>query len=217
MSYINSTIGRKQLVGLAGLGLSLFVLVHMSGNLLVFLGPEAYNRYGHALTSNPLIYLAEAGLAALFLGHLVLASILAYRNRKARPSRYATKGVKTDPDFATKTLWFQGMVIFAFLIFHLITFKFGTYYPAFYDGVEMRDLYKLMEESFAQPLYVVGYGIVLLILGTHLGHGLHSSFQTLGLNGESVDGKLKVVGKIYAVVVTVGFLLPPLYIFFVNN
>ena len=74
-----------------------------------------------------------------------------------------------------------------------------------------------MEESFAQPLYLVAYGFVLLILGTHLGHGLASSFQTLGLNGEHIDDKLKCVGKAYAVLVTVGFLLPPFYIFFVNN
>ena len=217
MSYISSTIGRKQMVGIAGLGLSLFVLVHMAGNLLIFVGPQAYNKYAHALTSNPLIYVAEAGLMAIFLAHLVLASILAYKNRAAKGATYAKPGKKTAASFAAKTLWFQGVVIIAFLIFHLITFKFGTYYPAFYDGVEMRDLFKLMEESFAQPLYVALYGVVLLILGTHLGHGLASSFQTLGWNGEHLDGKIKCIGKAYAILVTVGFLLPPIYILFVNN
>lgn len=217
MSYISSTIGRKQMVGVAGLGLSLFVLVHMAGNLLIFVGPEMYNKYAHALTSNPLIYVAEAGLMAIFVAHLVVATILACLNRKAKDTNYAVAGAKTKASFAARTMWFQGVVILAFLVFHLITFKYGTYYSVMYDGIEMRDLFMLMEESFASPLYLLIYGVVLLILGTHLGHGLASSFQTLGFNGEHVDGKIKCIGKAYAVLVTVGFLMPPFYIFFVNN
>lgn len=72
MNYFSSTIGRKQMVGVAGLGLSLFVLTHMAGNLFMFIGPEAYNKYAHALTSNPLIYIAEGGLISIFLLHLVV-------------------------------------------------------------------------------------------------------------------------------------------------
>ncbi len=216
MSYFSSTIGRKQMVGLAGIGLSGFVLTHMAGNLLMFVGPEAYNKYAHALTSNPLIYAAEAGLLGMFVAHLIIALFLAFKNKKAKGSTYAVAGKKNKASFASKTMQYQGVVILAFLVWHLKTFKYGTYYPANYDGVVMRDLFRLMEESFAQPLYVVIYLIVLLILGTHLGHGLASSFQSLGLNGEKYDAKIKCIGKAYTVLVTLGFLLPPFYIYLIH-
>ncbi len=215
MSYFSSTIGKKQLVGVAGLGLSLFVLTHMAGNLLMFVGPEAYNKYAHALTSNKLIYIIEAGLLGVFLLHLAVALGLVLKNKVAKGSTYAVAPKRSGASFAAKTMQFQGIVIIAFLIWHLITFKYGTYYPAFYDGVEMRDLFKLMVESFGQPLYVAAYFGVLILLGMHLGHGLASSFQTLGFNGEKFDSKIKLIGKIYAALVTVGFLLPPFYIYFV--
>lgn len=216
MGYLSSTIGRKQMVGVAGLGLSFFVLTHMAGNLLIFVGPEVYNKYAHALTSNPLIYAAEAGLLGIFILHLILASVLAFKNRKAKETTYAVGATKNKASFASRTMWFQGVVILTFLVWHLITFKYGTYYSASYGGVEMRDLFKLMEESFAQPLYVGAYVAVLLILGTHLGHGLASSFQTLGLNGEKYDCKIKCIGKVYTCLVTIGFSLPPIYIYLVH-
>jgi len=88
-SYFCSTIGKKQIVAVTGLGMAVFVLIHMLGNCLIFLGPEAYNTYSHKLTSTPLIYLAEAGLVIIFLMHLYLTISLAIRNRRARPHNYA--------------------------------------------------------------------------------------------------------------------------------
>lgn len=215
MNFFSSTIGKKQMVGVAGLGLSLFVLTHMAGNLLMFIGPEAYNKYAHALTSNPLIYIIEAGLMAVFLVHLVVALGLVLKNKIAKGSTYAVAPKKNTSSFAARTMQFQGVVIIAFLIWHLITFKYGTYYAVTYDGVEMRDLFKLMVECFGQPLYVAAYFGVVVLLGLHLGHGLASSFQTLGLNGEKYDCKIKCIGKAYAALVTTGFLLPPFYIYLV--
>jgi succinate dehydrogenase / fumarate reductase cytochrome b subunit len=217
MTYLSSTIGRKQLVGLAGLGLSLFVLVHMAGNLLILVGPEVYNKYAHTLTSNPLIYVAEAGLVGIFLLHVLIASFLTLKNKRARNKGYAASPTKTSASFASRTVFFQGMVIFIFVIWHLISFKFGPNYPTSYEGTEMRDLYQLMEESFSQLWYIGVYYFVLLLLGLHLGHGLASSLQTLGLNGDDYDSKVKMVGKAYSFVVTVGFMLPPLYIFMITN
>ncbi len=215
MGYFTSTVGRKQMVGLAGLGLSGFVLIHMAGNLLIFLGPQVYNKYAHALISNPAIYFFEVILVAMLVVHMVIALFLAFKNKKAKGSTYAVMGKKNRASLASRTMQFQGVVILAFLVWHLITFKYGTYYPANYDGIEMRDLFRLMEESFKNPLYVGGYLIVLVILGTHLGHGLASSFQSLGLNGVKYDFKIKYIAKAYAVLVTIGFLLPPFYIYLI--
>ncbi len=215
MSYFTSTIGRKQMVGLAGLGLSVFVLTHMAGNLLMFVDPEIYNKYAHTLTSNPVIYFVEAILIGMFLIHMVIALFLVFKNKKAKGSNYAVMGRKNSASLASRTMQFQGVVILAFLVWHLITFKYGTRYLVSYDGIQMRDLFRLMEESFKNPLYVGAYLIVLVILGTHLGHGLASSFQSLGLNNAKYDSKIKCIAKVYAFLVTVGFLLPPLYIYLI--
>jgi succinate dehydrogenase / fumarate reductase cytochrome b subunit len=215
MNYFSSTIGRKQMVGVAGLGLSLFVLVHMAGNMLMFVSAEAYNRYGHALTSTPLIYVAEAGLIAIFLIHLVIALYLTWKNKKAKGSTYAVSPKKTASSFASRTLWAQGMIILGFIVLHLITFKFGEYISVTYEGEEMRDLFALMVLVFKNPIYTFSYFGVLLLLGMHLSHGLASSFQTMGWNGERYDEKVKMIGHVYAALVTVGFISQPFYIFFI--
>ncbi len=214
-SYLGSTIGKKQLVGVAGLGLSLFVLAHMTGNLLIFVGPEAYNKYGHALTSNPLIYIAEAGLIGIFLMHVILALFLTKKNNDAKGSRYAARGEKTKASYASKSMRAQGVIIFAFIALHLNTFKFGKIINVEYDGVVMRDLFTLMLEVFAQPLYVFGYVFVLVLLWTHLGHGFSSSLQTLGLNGEKIDPVVTKIGHAYAAIVSLGFIAQPLFVYFV--
>lgn len=215
MNFLRSSIGKKQLVGLAGVGLSLFVLAHMLGNLTMFISPEAYNRYGHALTSNKLIYVAEMGLISIFLLHIIVAIGLSIYNRAAKGGSYAVPAKKSKASYASRTMWFQGVIIFAFVIWHLRMFKYGREIYQSYDGVLMRDLYALLVESFQQPLTVVTYVVVMILLGLHLGHGFSSSFQSLGLNGEKYDAKLKLAGKIYAAVVMIGFIAQPVYIFFV--
>ena len=74
-NYLTSSIGKKQIMAITGLGLVGFTVSHLIGNFLLFLGPDAFNTYAHTLTSNPLIYLAEVGLGSMFLLHLVLAAI----------------------------------------------------------------------------------------------------------------------------------------------
>jgi len=217
MSYFSSTIGRKQMVGVAGLGLSLFVLVHMAGNMLMFIGAEAYNRYAYALTSSPLIYVAEAGLISIFLLHAVVAIVLTIKNKKARGSNYAVSPKKTSSSFAAKTMWAQGVIIIGFVILHLNTFKYGTHYDVTYDGVMMRDVFRLMVEVFQNPVYTFSYFGVLILLGMHLSHGFASSFQTLGLNGAAYDSKVTMAGHVYALLVTIGFISQPFYIFFIHN
>jgi succinate dehydrogenase / fumarate reductase cytochrome b subunit len=213
--YFRSSIGRKQLMGISGLALSLFVLAHMSGNLLLFVGPEAYNSYSHFLVTNHFIYLAEAGLALFFLSHTAIGIRLTIENRKSRSARYALEpnGEKAVCP-TSKTMIFHGLVIFAFTIHHLATFKFGKVYTATYGGVEMRDLYRLVTEVFHEPLYVVWYVVALLLLAAHLSHGFSSSFQSLGFYHPKHTRCLKVFGFFYAAAIAIGFLAPPLVIFF---
>jgi succinate dehydrogenase / fumarate reductase cytochrome b subunit len=214
-NFISSNIGKKYLVGMSGLGLSLFVLIHMSGNLLLFVGPEAYNRYSYALVENPFLIVAELGLLAFFAGHLILGLYLALRNFSARKTRYAvaSSGEKRTT-LVQKTLWIQGVIILVFVVLHLITFKWGPHYDVTYNGVVMRDLYKLVVEVFQSPLYVAWYVLAVAILLFHLSHGLSSSLQSLGLNHPHYNSTIKKIGWVYAVVVGVGFMLQPLYVFF---
>jgi succinate dehydrogenase / fumarate reductase cytochrome b subunit len=202
-------------MGITGLGLCGFLLVHMSGNLLLFVGPEAFNMYSHKLVSNPLIYVAEVGLVALFLVHVFKAVLVSWHNKQARPVDYIrhTNGDKhTTP--VSRTLMAQGLIILVFVILHLATFKYGPHYKITYNGEEVRDIYRLVIEVFHQPGYVVWYTIALLVLSLHLGHGFYSCFQTLGLNHPKYTPALKAIGLIYDVVVSAGFLVLPFYAYF---
>ena len=213
-AYFGSSIGKKKLVGLSGLGIVGFTLMHMSGNLLLFVGGDAYNKYSHALISNPLIEVAEAGLVAIFLLHIVLTVQLTMANRAARPVAYAgaARGDKKT-SFAAKTAILSGALILAFLVLHLLTFKYGEVYSTTVDGVEMRDIYRLVVEKFHDPLYVGWYLLCLLLLGMHLSHGVSASFQSLGLFASN-HPVLKKIALAAAVIIAGGFIAQPLYIFF---
>lgn len=216
-NYFSSTVGRKQLVALGGLGLALFLFTHMAANMLILFSPEAYNMYAHKLVTNPLIYALELGLLSIFILHVVYAVILVLENWKARDKKYAVKPRgKAKASLSSKTMWFQGSVILIFIILHISTFKYGEYYAVTYDGVTVRDLHRLVLEVFQKPGYVIGYIFSLILLYGHLKHGVSSVFQSLGLN--KVNGKIvKAIGWVYGTVVVGGFLSQPIYVYFFYN
>lgn len=217
MRYFSSSVGRKQLMGISGLAISLFSLAHMLGNMSMFLGADAYNKYGHAITSNKLLlYTAEIGLVVMFGIHVYLGIKLSIENKAARKHKYAmpTNGVK-KAEFASKSMKYHGMVLLGFLIYHLITFKYGPEYMVNIDGVEVRDLFKLIVEKFHQPAYVVGYVICMIFIGVHLSHGFNSSFQSLGFNHPRYKPKLRKLSIAFALLVAIGFAAQPLYVYFV--
>jgi len=213
--YIFSAPGKKMLMGVTGLIWAGFVFGHMAGNLLMFVSADAYNSYGHFLTSGNIIYVVEAVLIATLLIHVSCAVSLTHENRKARGNnRYlmrpsGEKGVS----LASKTMAIQGSLILVFIITHLIGFKFGTYYETTVNGVVMRDLHRLVVEVFSNPLAVAWYIIALLLLGMHLSHGFGSIFQSLGLRTRSNAQTLNKLSWTYAAVVALGFLSQPIYVF----
>lgn len=213
--FFRSTVGKKYLMGITGLIWAGFVLAHMAGNLLIFVSPDAYNAYGHALTSGKFIYVAETVLILSFIVHVFSAISLTIQNRQAKESRYSVEasGAKAVTK-ASKMMAVQGSVVLVFIIMHILTFKFGTYYETTVDGVVMRDLHKLVIEVFQSPAYVVGYIVCLILLGFHLSHGVGSTFQSLGLLQRGMADKLKKLSYTYAVVVALGFISQPIYAFF---
>lgn len=213
--YLQSTIGRKQLVAVAAAGLSIFVLTHMAGNLLMFVSPQAYNEYGHAIVTNKLILIIESGLVAIFLAHAVIAMVLAWRNRQARPQRYAVSATgEKATSTASKTMAIQGTLILIFVVLHLRTFKFGTHYDVDYGHGPIRDLFRLMAEVFQSPGYVIWYVLSMVVLGIHLSHGVKSMAQTLGIHHPHYQHKIKIASYVYASLVAIGFISQPIYMFF---
>ncbi len=212
-----STVFQKFIVALTGIGLCVFVLLHMSGNLLLFLGPDIYNQYSHQLITNPLIIPMEIGLAATFIIHILFAIQLSRANRIARPSTPSpSPSCVKAARFGSRSMIYTGLLVLVFLIFHLITFKYGTYYETNVHGVVMRDIYRLVYESFQSPIYTGLYLISLVLLGLHLSHGFSALFQTLGIG--SVRGCiLKKVGYGFALLISLGFISQPLYLLFVRG
>ncbi len=211
---ITSSIVKKQMMGITGLLLCGFLLTHMLGNCLMYLGPETFNSYAHALISNKLIYLAEAGLILIFFCHLALAIRLTVENSMARPIKYFMKqSTGRGATFASSTMPYTGFIILVFIVLHLINFKYGPQYLVSYNGVEMRDIYRVMIEHFSSPLNVLWYIIAMLALGIHLSHGFWSAFQSLGFNHPKYNCCLKATSKAYALFITLGFSAMPIYCF----
>jgi succinate dehydrogenase / fumarate reductase cytochrome b subunit len=212
--FLKSTVGKKYLMGLAGLVWSGFVLAHMAGNLLMFVSPDAYNAYGHALTSGNIIYVAETVLVLALLLHVFLAINLTLQNRAAKGPSYAVTPKGKRARFGSKTMGIQGTIILVFIILHLATFKYGEHFDTTVNGVVMRDLFRLMVNVFKQPGYVVWYLISMVLLGIHLSHGVGSVFQSFGWMNGRFQPLLRKLSIGYAVIVALGFISQPLYIYF---
>lgn len=216
-NYFTSSIGKKQIMALTGFGLVGFTASHLLGNLLILLGPDAFNVYAYTLTSNPLIYVAEAGLIGMFCLHILLAVLLKLGNISARPQGYFVK-VKTGrgESFASSTMPYTGMILLIFIILHLMNFKFGTNYATTVDGVEMRDLFRTVVEYFSNPLYVVWYVFAMIALGLHTSHGVQSMFQTWGVNHPKYTPVIEMASLAYGVFVAAGFSLLAIFCYFQN-
>lgn len=213
LSFFSSTIGMKYMMGLSGLIWTGFVLVHMLGNFLLFVGADAYNSYSHFLTNGTMVYLIEGLLVFSLLSHVIMGIRLTMKNKASRPQGYAVHADRSKgASWASKTMVIHGPIILLFIISHLLTFKFGTHYTTNVGGVEMRDIYRLVIEIFNQPAYVVGYLFCLVLLGFHLSHGVSSVFQSFGLNHRAYETKIKRLGLSYAVIVLLGFVSQPLYV-----
>jgi succinate dehydrogenase / fumarate reductase cytochrome b subunit len=216
----SSSIGSKFLIALTGLFLSLFLVSHLAGNLLFIAGPDQFNHYGHALISNPLILVAEFGLVAIFLLHIVKTVTMFAANRSARPDRYATsKWAKSKNDRSRKslsstTMILTGTITLVFVVTHLFTFKYGPYYETA-EGI--RDLYRLQLAVFSNPGYVAFYLVAMAVIGFHLWHGISSAAQSLGLDSPQWTPRIVWTGRLLTAVITAGFALLPVYTFVVGR
>ena len=212
VSFVTSSIGRKLVMAITGLLMIGFLVTHMSANLLVIFAPEAYNDYSHALTSNPLIYVAEFGLVALFVGHFISGFAVTLGNRKARPVAYGEKnaaGHTSRKSLASTTMIVSGLVLLVFVPLHLLTFKFGTWYELG-GNADVRDLHRLVMEEFERPGFVLWYVGALTLFGAHAWHGFGSAFESMGV---AQRGWIRGFGRVLTAVVWAGFCTVPIYVY----
>jgi succinate dehydrogenase / fumarate reductase cytochrome b subunit len=205
--FLSSLITTKLIVGITGLLLFLYLILHIAGNLMVFLGQDAFNRYSYALMSNPLVVPVELGLVIVFLIHFFKAIRVTLQNRTARPVPYAVKkmaGGASQKSLASSTMIVTGLALLVFIPIHVKMFKYGPEYQ--YGATAMRDLYRVEMENFRSPLAVGLYVLAMVVVGFHLWHGVASSFQSLGLSGPRVTPFIRKTGKAFAVLIAAGFI-----------
>jgi len=202
-----TSVGTKLLIGVTGIALFLYLLIHIAGNLMVFGGPAVFNKYAYTLEGNPLIPIVEIGLLLIFLLHVYKTVRMFLDNQQARPVAYVQKryaGRPSRKSLASSTMIASGLWLFAFIIVHVRAFRYGTEYEWPAGG---RDLYRLEMENFSSPLIVGFYVVSMIVVGSHLWHGVSSAFQSLGVDHPRVTPKLLVAGKLLAVLIAAGFIV----------
>jgi succinate dehydrogenase / fumarate reductase cytochrome b subunit len=214
-SFFSSTVGSKLLVGVTGLAMFGFLIMHLLGNLLLYLGPETFNHYSYKLISNPLVYPAEAGLVLIFVLHAWKTIQLTLSSQKARPVAYAVKKSADHTSrktLASTTMIWTGLFLALFVPFHIATFKFGPHYETAADA-SVRDIYRLVIEIFSRPGYVAFYVVGMVVVGFHLWHGISSTMQTLGVDTPRTTPIIRRAGWALALIIAGGFITIPLWIF----
>ena len=209
-----SSVFKKYIVAASGLFMSLFILGHLVGNSLMLFSSEAFNRYGHALITNPLIYIIEFVVVSIFFIHVFFALKVTFENWGARGGVGYKKRVNKDSSlisFAASTMPYTGAVILIFLILHIIQFKYGAYYEITYAGTVMRDLHRLLLEYFPVPLNAIGYIFAMIILTFHVLHGIWSLTQTFGANRNMYNKLFRVIALCFSLVVLVVYVTFPVW------
>ena len=188
----STSIGRKLVMAATGLLLMGFLLSHLYGNLKVFQGPAAINSYAAWLAGHPFLWVARIGLLSIFVIHIGVGFSLWRESRAARPIPYA-RNKHQRSTFASRQMLMTGMLILAFVVYHLLHFTFGKIQPESYGQMvnDQVDVYRMVVLGFKDPWISGTYIAAMLLLGLHLMHGAGSLFQTFGVNHESYD---KLIG-----------------------
>jgi len=213
--YFSSSVGTKLLIGITGLLLFVYMILHLAGNALIFAGAGLFNEYSHKLISNPLIIPIEIGLALVFLLHIAKAVRMVMANQAARPVRYAKKvnaGHTSRKSFASSTMIGSGLIILVFVLVHIKQFKYGAYYQTISDS-PIRDLYRTEIEVFRNPFWVLFYVIGTVVVGLHLRHGISSGFQSIGFDHPLYTRRLTIIGIVLAVIIGGGLGLIPVWVY----
>ena len=213
MWLLNSSVGKKVIMSVSGVALVLFLLFHMSMNLVALFSGDAYNKICEFLGANWYALVATAGLAALVVLHFVYAFILTMQNRKARgEQRYAYTKQPKEVEWASQNMFVLGVIVLLGMGLHLYNFwanmqlvEVMHMLGANVDVSLAADGTHYIKETFASVVYVVLYLVWLVALWFHLTHGFWSAMQTLGWNNQVWFNRWRCIGNIVSSVIILGF------------
>ena len=211
MWLINSSVGRKVVMSVTGLALILFLTFHGCMNVVALFSGEAYNMICELLGANWYAVAATAGLGALAMLHIVYAFILTAQNRRARGSeRYAVTAKPEKVEWASQNMLVLGIIIFLGLILHLFNFWYNMMFAEL-TGMAVAhhpaDGFAYIQDTFANPVYVVLYVIWIVAIWLHLTHGFWSAMQTFGWSGKTWLDRWKMIGLVYSTLLMLAFLV----------
>jgi succinate dehydrogenase / fumarate reductase cytochrome b subunit len=201
----SASIGKKLLMAITGLSFIGFLCAHLAGNLTIYKGGTAFNAYAEKLHSlGPILTVFEFGLLALALIHVTTGIILFVQNLKARSVPYENDRRAGGRTLSSVTMPYTGIIILAFVIFHLINFSFVD--------KSQRTIFEIVRSAFANPVYMVIYVFVMIVVALHIRHGFWSAFQTIGDNHPKYMPALMVLSVIASLIFGFGFGLLPIYL-----
>jgi len=219
--FFTASIGRKFLMGITGLFLMLFIIVHLTINLLLIFDDsgDLFNKGAHFMATNPAVKIMEPLLGIGFLIHIIWSFLISWENWKARPVKYNKQDLSNASSWASRNMLILGSLVLVFLVIHIVNFYWKikvTGSPLLAEtnvgGEMVENTYNLVSSLFIGSwLYSMLYVLGGLLLGLHVMHGFWSSFQTLGLNNTIWMSRLQLAAKIYAIIIAVGFSIIPLY------
>ena len=200
-----SSIGKKLLMAITGLSFIGFLCAHLAGNLTLYMGGTAFDAYAEKLHSlGPILTVFEFGLLALALIHVTTGIILFVQNLKARSVPYENDQRAGGRTLSSVTMPYTGIIILVFVIFHLINFSFVD--------KSQRTIFEIVSAAFANPVYMVLYVFVMIVVALHIRHGFWSAFQTIGANHPKYMPVLMVLSVIASLIFGFGFGLLPIYL-----
>ncbi|MGH9616734.1 MAG: succinate dehydrogenase cytochrome b subunit [Acidobacteriaceae bacterium] len=211
VAFWQSTNGKKVVMAVTGALMFLFIIGHLLGNLLVFAGREKINAYAAFLHfDGTLLWIVRSIFILAIILHIVATVQLALRNKRSRPIGYSRKKA-INSSYASRTMYWSGPIILAFIIFHLLQFTAGTIHPetTFISG----DVYHNLVTGFRVWWVAAWYIFAIILLGLHLRHGLWSMLQSVGLSHSlRREIALKQVALVIAVIIVLGYISIPISI-----
>jgi len=206
---LGSSVGKKILMAVTGLGMIGFLAVHLLGNMMAFAGADTFNGYAAKLHSlQPYLSVFNLGLATLGLVHIAVGVILFFENLKARPTRYKVYRNPGGRTIGSNTMPYTGGLILIFVIFHLFKFTFVD--------KSVTPIYEQMSATFANPLWVLMYVVAMIIVAVHISHGFWSLFQTFGLNHPRYMPLIMKLGLVVTLMFGIGFGVLPIYLLLIT-
>ncbi len=206
----SSSVGKKSLMAVTGLGFVGFLAGHLAGNFTAYLGPAALNGYATHLHELALVVkAAEIGLVLFACVHVTTGLLLFIQNLAARPERYSGKKWAGGRTLSSATMPYTGLLILSFVLYHLFEFRLNPPEPT--------ALFAFVANYFKSPLNVTLYAAAMLVVALHVRHGLWSAFQTLGANHPKYMPGIEKLSILFGLLVAVGLGFIPIFFLFAVN